>query len=105
MDPLPRETRATADVLDALLSAPDAVWGLQIVKTTARPAGSVYPILERLERLGWVRSEWEDAGDRRGPRRRLYRLTDEGAAAAPATIARARRERPARAAATTGILA
>ncbi|MBD7956117.1 helix-turn-helix transcriptional regulator [Microbacterium sp. Sa4CUA7] len=108
MKPLSRATPATADVLDALLTASEPVWGLQLVKATDRPAGSVYPILERLERLGWAQSEWEDATDRRGPRRRLYRLTDDGAAAAPAAIARARRVRAVRAASverTAGVIA
>ena len=90
MEPLAKTTTATADVLDILLGAPDPTWGLQIVKQTGRPAGSVYPILERLERLGWVTSQWEDDTERSGPRRRLYDLTSDGASAAPAAIARAR---------------
>lgn len=95
MEPLPRTTAATADVLAALLAASGAVWGLRIVKATGRPAGSVYPILERLERLGWVSSQWEADSERTGPRRRLYELTGEGAAAAPAVVRRALRTRPA----------
>ena len=93
MEPLSRVTPATADVLDALLAATDPTWGLQVVKLTGRPAGSVYPILERLERCGWVVSEWEDDEARNGPRRRLYRLTEGGATASPATIERAKRVR------------
>lgn len=95
MEPLSRLTPATLDVLDALLDAPDPVWGLRIVKRTGRPAGSVYPILERLERAGWVESEWEDDPDRSGPRRRLYRLGADGTEAARAALAA---RRPARAA-------
>lgn len=91
MEPLSRVTPATADVLAALISSSEAVWGLRIVKQTGRPAGSVYPILERLERLGWVTSQWEATSERTGPRRRLYELTGEGAAAAPAVVQRARR--------------
>ncbi|WP_296196872.1 helix-turn-helix transcriptional regulator [uncultured Microbacterium sp.] len=90
MVPLPRATPATADVLDALLAQDEPVWGLRLVESTGRPAGSVYPILERLERLGWVASEWEDDPTRPGPRRRLYTFTPDGAAAAPAAIARGR---------------
>lgn len=96
MEPLSRLTPATVDVLAALLASPEPVWGLLIVKQSGRPAGSVYPILERLERLGWVVSQWEVDSDRTGPRRRLYELTGEGAAAAPAVVARVRgRARPA----------
>ncbi|MGD0426948.1 MAG: PadR family transcriptional regulator [Candidatus Acidiferrales bacterium] len=36
---------------------------------------SLYPLLYRLERRGWVRGEWETAG---GRRRRFYRLTASG---------------------------
>jgi PadR family transcriptional regulator, regulatory protein PadR len=42
------------------------------------PEGTVYPALRRLERDGLVDSEW-DAGAAR--RRRVYRLTAEGASA------------------------
>lgn len=88
MEPLSRLTPATADVLAVLLSSPEPVWGLLFVKETGRPAGSIYPILERLERLGWATSEWEAENDRSGPRRRLYQLTREGAAAAPGAVQR-----------------
>lgn len=95
MEPLSRLTPATLDVLSALLGEPDSIWGLRIVGLTSRPAGSVYPILERLERAGWVESEWEDDPGRSGPRRRLYRLTADGAEAARAAVARTGAPRPA----------
>ena len=90
MKPLGRRTPATADVLETLLEAGDPVWGLRIVKTTGRPAGSVYPILEKLERLGWATSQWEDDADRAGPRRRLYVLSDAARASASAVVAEVR---------------
>ncbi|ROO88967.1 PadR family transcriptional regulator [Actinocorallia herbida] len=37
--------------------------------------GTVYPALNRLERLGLLRSAWEASGERR---RRRYELTDAG---------------------------
>jgi DNA-binding PadR family transcriptional regulator len=41
--------------------------------------GSLYPALYRLEAAGMVKGEWEDgASGRRGPRRRVYRLTAKG---------------------------
>lgn len=94
MDKLSRVTPATLDVLEALLGSSDSVWGLRIVTLTGRPAGSVYPILERLERTGWVESAWEDDPQRSGPRRRLYRLTADGAEAARALVVRAVSPRP-----------
>jgi DNA-binding IclR family transcriptional regulator len=95
MEPLSRMTPATAEVLDALLGAPEPVWGLRIVQQTGRPAGSVYPILSRLEAAGWVASVWEDDPGRSGPRRRLYELTADGVPAARAAVARIRGARPA----------
>lgn len=89
MVPLSRVTPATVDVLNAFLSGEAPIWGLFVVKKTGRPAGSVYPILERLEGSGWVTSNWEDDSERTGPRRRLYELTSDGAAAARAVVAAA----------------
>ena len=86
MEPLSRITAATVDVLRCLASESEPTWGLQVVKSSQRPAGTVYPLLERLERAGWVESEWEFRTDRPGPRRRLYSLTTDGAASATATI-------------------
>ncbi|QNO36838.1 helix-turn-helix transcriptional regulator [Protaetiibacter sp. SSC-01] len=90
MEPLSRLTPATAEVLHALLDAGAPVWGLRIVHETGRPAGSVYPILSRLESAGWVTSVWEDDPSRSGPRRRLYELTADGVPAARAAVARIR---------------
>ncbi|TAM70561.1 MAG: PadR family transcriptional regulator [Microbacteriaceae bacterium] len=42
------------------------------------PEGTVYPSLHRLEKLGFLASNW-DTGE--GRRRRTYRLTAEGARA------------------------
>lgn len=74
MENLGRITPATALVLEALLSA-EKVWGLQIVKDVGKKPGTVYPILDRLEAAGWVQGEWDTTEDRKGPRRRYYRLT------------------------------
>jgi PadR family transcriptional regulator, regulatory protein PadR len=76
MENLGRVTPATALILEALLSA-DRVWGLQIVKEVGKKPGTVYPILDRLESAGWIRGEWDSTEDRKGPRRRYYRLLTE----------------------------
>lgn len=98
MVPLSRVTPATVDVLNALLNDEAPIWGLLVVRQTGRPAGSVYPILERLEGSGWVTSNWEDDSERTGPRRRLYELTSDGAAAAREVVAAAESRSHARAA-------
>ena len=41
--------------------------------------GSLYPALYRLEQQGLIAARWEtEASGRRGPRRRIYRLTSKG---------------------------
>jgi PadR family transcriptional regulator PadR len=89
MEPLQRVSRATVEVLMALLDADQSRWGLEIIKATRRPSGTVYPLLDRLERSGWVTSHWDEDEDRKGPRRRLYALTRDGALEARRTCARA----------------
>jgi len=38
--------------------------------------GMLYPVLHRLERLGYVKARWEDSES--GRRRKYYRITPEG---------------------------
>lgn len=73
-----RLTPAMLDVLGCLFSDRGQVWGLRVSMRTGRPTGTVYPLLERLERSGFVSSSWEDTPERPGPRRRLYVLTKDG---------------------------
>ena len=82
-----RLTAPTIEVLHALLDSTEPLWGLQLVKLTERPTGTVYPILSRLEDAGWLAADWEAESDHPGPRRRLYRLTAEGSTAAAQAIA------------------
>ncbi|WP_242090912.1 helix-turn-helix transcriptional regulator [Curtobacterium sp. DN_7.5] len=87
MEPIKRVTAPTLDVLDALLAADGPTWGLLVIKATGRQAGTVYPILERLEQLDWIRSSWDDDAERSGPRRRLYEFTADGLVAAQDLVA------------------
>ena len=73
-----RVTKSTLQVLTALADAGEATWGIRIMQATGLQSGTVYQILERLEAGNLVVSEWEPDNDRRGPRRRLYKLTDLG---------------------------
>lgn len=82
MESIGRITPATSRVLEVLLAADSSVWGLQVVKETGKKAGTVYPILDKLEAAGWVSSEWETNSDRKGPRRRYYRVENDAKAAA-----------------------
>ncbi|MGI8333752.1 PadR family transcriptional regulator [Actinomadura scrupuli] len=71
-------------------------YGLDLCAETGLPSGTVYPILARLELLGWVESRWEEpevhvSGHR--PRRRYYTITGDGAVRARTAIAQAYRSR------------
>jgi DNA-binding PadR family transcriptional regulator len=58
------------------------VYGFDIMEETGLTSGTVYPALDRLEVLGFARSEWEDAriaqAEKRPPRR-YFRITPDGA--------------------------
>jgi DNA-binding PadR family transcriptional regulator len=86
----PRLTSSVLKVMAALLADPDAEhYGLRLMQQTGLPSGTLYPILVRLERAGWVRSRWEqvDPAAEGRPTRRYYRLTAEGAAEARDEVA------------------
>lgn len=54
--------------------------GADISKTLSIGSGTLYPLLQRLENAGWLKSEWEqlDPSQAGRPRRRYYKLTGEG---------------------------
>src|SRR6266511_6379824 len=76
----PRITLQTLRILSALLQDDADHYGLAIAKQVQLPVATVYVVLARLERAGWLRSEWEDIDpvEYERPRRRLYRLTPRG---------------------------
>ena len=79
--PGPRMTVPTQLVLRALLAEPTReMYGLQICEAAGLPSGTIHPILARFEALGWLESHWEDASphEQGRPRRRYYRLTEDG---------------------------
>ncbi|WP_018349712.1 PadR family transcriptional regulator [Longispora albida] len=85
-----RLTTAVAKVLAALVSDPDADrYGLDLMHDTGLPSGTLYPIMVRLQRAGWVEASWEEidpvAAGR--PARRYYRLTPDGLASARSELA------------------
>lgn len=57
-------------------------FGFDVIDATGLTSGSVYPALDRLEDLGYLRSSWEDpasAQDEKRPPRRYFALTADGA--------------------------
>jgi PadR family transcriptional regulator, regulatory protein PadR len=61
------------------------LWGFELSRESGLPAGTIYPILQRLTAAGWVSDWWEDPAVARAekrPARRYYRLTVDGRARA-----------------------
>jgi DNA-binding PadR family transcriptional regulator len=85
-----RITIPVAKVLAALLIEPDAErYGLDLMKITDLPSGTLYPVLHRLQDAGWLSADWEaiDPAAQGRPARRYYRLTAEGVSAARQALA------------------
>jgi PadR family transcriptional regulator PadR len=85
-----RVTAAVSKVLAALLEDPEADrYGLDLMRASGHPSGTLYPILLRLQNAGWVEARWEEidpvAVGR--PARRYYRLTPDGRSLAHTEIA------------------
>src|SRR5829696_3243936 len=72
-------------------------FGFEIMDATGLTSGSVYPTLDKLESLGFLSSEWEDAKiarrDKRPPRR-YFDLTPAGAAALAEALQRYKNLKP-----------
>lgn len=67
--------------------------GYDLSRETSLKSGTLYPILIRLERDGWLEARWEDEPAPGKPRRHLYRLTRKGAAEAQAVLSAASQRR------------
>jgi PadR family transcriptional regulator len=89
-----RLTTSTRLVLDVLMAADpdDLPWGYRICEQAGLGSGTVYPVLERLERAGWIAGRWEIGQPTDRPRRRFYALTGTGQQEYTAALA-ARRTR------------
>src|SRR5690348_10114768 len=112
-----RVTDPLLDVLEILLDADADLHGWAIMKQSQRTGPTIYQVLERLRKASWVDCWWEDQEDHHSsepqraagaghgndkgldresvPRRRYYRLSDEGAARAPVLLAERGRRRQA----------
>ena len=77
-----RITKATLLVFEAIAAQGGiAVHGFAVVRQTRMGTGTVYPILARLARAGWLESKWEPHRVARAKGRRqrqYYTATDHG---------------------------
>ena len=74
-----RLSKQTLAVLDALL-ARATQWhhGYALSQQTGLASGTLYPILMRLEKSGWLETRWEEAPVPGRPPRHFYRLSTDG---------------------------
>lgn len=73
----PRLSLSTIRVLGEFVRRyPEPLSGADIFNETKILSGTLYPILYRLEGLGWIAGDWEavDPVKEGRPRRRLYRM-------------------------------
>ncbi len=76
--------RGSAEVAILSLLEKETLHGYEIAKRIEQETGgvlkfdvaSLYPLLYRMEKEGWVSAEWQDSDA--GRRRRCYKLTREG---------------------------
>jgi PadR family transcriptional regulator, regulatory protein PadR len=77
-----RMTMATQVILSTFASRPlERLSGADIFKCTGIGSGTIYPVLIRLEKAGWLKSEKENIDPRVAgrPARTFYRFTPRGA--------------------------
>jgi PadR family transcriptional regulator, regulatory protein PadR len=90
---MPSQVRVTAAVAQVLAVFLEDItvdqYGLDLMRASNFPSGTLYPILLRLEKSGWLTSSWEsvDPVAAGRPARRYYRLTPHGVEQARTEIA------------------
>jgi PadR family transcriptional regulator PadR len=85
MDTPPRLSLAGMRILRLFFGDPGAeITGAQIIRASGLASGTVYPLLLRFERVGFLESHWESGNpsDLGHPRRRYYRISRDGLAVA-----------------------
>src|SRR6266481_4727326 len=74
-----RFSRQTLTILDALLARPSHWhYGYAISRQSSIPSGTLYPILMRLDELGWLETKREDAVPPGRPPRPLHPPSGNG---------------------------
>jgi PadR family transcriptional regulator, regulatory protein PadR len=95
MDGVERVTPQMLLLLEVFAADPDAEWwGLGLATAAGIRSPTIYRALARLEAAHWVESKPEEIDPTLAgrPRRRLYRLTPEGASQATCLLAEQRRK-------------
>lgn len=75
-------------ILGTFLRSPTTPrYGYELLRDSGIKSGSLYPILGRFEKLGWIRGSVESSPGGRPPRR-VYEMTVEGVEPAQAALDR-----------------
>lgn len=70
-----RKTKKTATVGRAILATDGPIFGYPLMKQTGLRSGTLYPILWRMLKAGWLSDGWDETTI---PARRYYRVTELG---------------------------
>lgn len=90
-----RLTTTVARVLQVFLDdVTEPRYGFDLMQVLELPSGTLYPILARLERAGWIVGRREDADPAEVGRsaRRMYLLTPDGAELADSALKALKRQ-------------
>lgn len=88
-----RITLSLTRVLRVFIDNPsEKLWGFDLGKRSKLPSGTIYPLLARLERNGWVVADWEEIDESKEGRRkrRYYQLTELGSREAEKVLEKTR---------------
>jgi PadR family transcriptional regulator, regulatory protein PadR len=78
-----RMSRQTIALFKAFLAQPrDWRYGYDLSRENALKSGTLYPILMRLAKRGWLETRWTEPESPGRPPRHMYRLTPDGLRAA-----------------------
>lgn len=74
-----RMSQQTVALFNALLTKPrDWRYGYDLSRETSLKSGTLYPILMRLNKRGWLETRWTEPETPGRPPRHMYRLTVGG---------------------------
>ncbi|SRR6266849_2873478 len=83
-------TPKMADVIKVFLEDTERPrYGLELMRITGQPSGTLYPNLAKFERAGWLAGDREEVDPKAEgrPPRRIYHITGAGVAAARQQLA------------------
>jgi PadR family transcriptional regulator PadR len=83
-------TPRMADVVKVFLAEPaEPRYGFELMRATGQPSGTLYPILAKFEKAGWLTVGAEDIDPKKEgrPARRFYRISGAGVSAAHLQLA------------------